>query len=341
MTEGYAVPRSGAQLKPFRFQQRAPGKRDVVVEILYCGVCHSDIHEGWDYGEGRFPMVPGHEIIGRVSFAGAGVTRFRAGDIAGVGPMVGCDRTCDRCQRGLESYCANVVWTYNDTLPNGTPTYGGYASHMVVHEAFAFPISSKLPLERVAPLLCAGITTYSPLKRWKVGKGTRVGILGMGGLGHLAIKLAASLGADVTVLSGSKRKEGDARHCGAAHFAVTSDRPQMKRLEDSLDVILNVTPAAPDLARFLPLLRMDGSFIQIGEPPEDAKLPLEELEERKHVVGSIVGGLTETQEMLDYCARHRIFADVEVIAPAQINEAWKRVLSRKARYRYVIDMSRR
>lgn len=286
-------------------------------------------------------MVPGHEIIGRVRVTGSGVTRLRSGDIAGVGPMVGCDRTCDRCQRGMESYCANVVWTYNDTFPNGTPTYGGYASHIVVNEAFAFPISPNLPLERVAPLLCAGITTYSPLKWWKVGKGTNVGILGMGGLGHLAITFAASMGAKVTVLSGSKRKEADARQRGAAHFIVTSDRSRMKRLEESLDLILNVTPAPPDLERFLPLLRIDGTFIQIGEPPADAELPLEELAARKHVTGSIVGGLAETQEMLDYCARRRIFADVELIAPAQINDAWKRVLNRKARYRYVIDMSRR
>jgi alcohol dehydrogenase (NADP+) len=311
-----------------------------VIEIMYCGVCHSDIHEGWDYGEGRFPMVPGHEIVGRVSFTGSNVTRLRPGDTAGVGPMVGCDRTCDRCQRGMESYCNNAVWTYNDTLPDGTPTYGGYASRIVVNEAFAFPISANLPLERVAPLLCAGITTYSPLKRWKVGKGTRVGILGMGGLGHLAVKLAASMGADVTVLSGSKRKEHDARQGGAAHFAVTSDRSQMERLEASLDLILNVTPVPPDLTRFLPLLRIDGTFVQVGEPTDDAELPLESLEERKLITGSIVGGLTETQEMLDYCARRRIFADVEMIAPHEINDAWKRVLNRKARYRYVMDMSR-
>jgi uncharacterized zinc-type alcohol dehydrogenase-like protein len=334
---GYAVARPRGKLKPFQFRQRAPGDHDLLIDILYCGVCHSDIHEAWDYGEGRYPMVPGHEIIGRVTHAGSKVTRFRPGDIAGVGPMVESDRTCDRCRQGLESYCPNVVWTYNDTLSDGTPTYGGYASQIVVHQAFAFQIDSRLPMERVAPLLCAGITVYSPLKRWKVGKATRVGILGLGGLGHLAIKLAASMGAEVTALSGSKAKKSDARKLGAAHFVLTSKKSTMNRLEGSLDLILNVMSVSPDLGRFLPLLRMDGTFVQLGEPPESPELPLEEIEQRKQVTGSAVGGLAETQELLDYCARRRILADVEVIGPDRINDAWKRVLNRKARYRFVID----
>lgn len=335
---GYAVLRAGGKLKPFRFRQRAPGDHDVLIDILYCGVCHSDIHEAWDYGEGRYPMVPGHEIIGRVSQAGSKVTRFRPGDIAGVGPMVESDQTCDRCRRGLESYCPNVVWTYNDTLANGMPTYGGYASQIVVHQAFAFQIDSRLPLARVAPLLCAGITVCSPLKHWKVGKETRVGILGLGGLGHLAIKLAASMGAEVTALSGSKAKESDARKLGADHFVLTSKKSQMNRHEGKLDLILNVMSVSPDLSSFLPLLRMDGTFVQLGEPRESPELPLEELEERKQVTGSAVGGLAETQELLDYCARRRILADVEVIAPDKINDAWKRVLKRQARYRFVVDL---
>lgn len=333
---GWAVPRSGAKLRPWKFHRRSPGRHDLLVDIAYCGVCHSDIHEGWDYGEGRFPMVPGHEIVGRVSQVGAAVRRFRPGATVGVGPYVASDHTCALCRRGLESYCPNVVWTYNDRLRDGSRTQGGYSSRIVVNERFAFRIDPSLPLERVAPLLCAGITTYAPLKRWGVRRGMQVGVLGLGGLGHMAVKLAAAMGAEVCVFSATKAKEADARRMGARHFVPTSNG-RLDSWEGRLDLLLNCTPVAPDFERFLSLLRVDGTFVQLGEPPEDPELPLEDVE-RRRVTGSVVGGLAETQEMLDYCSTNRLLADVEVIELRDINRAWQRVLRRQARYRYVIDL---
>ena len=336
---GYAVPRSGGKLRPWRFHRRPPGARDLLIDITYCGVCHSDIHEGWDYGEGRFPMVPGHEIIGRVAEAGSAVKRFGRGAIVGVGPYVFADQTCPLCRRGLESYCPNVVWTYNDRLKDGSWTQGGYCSRIVVNERFAFRIDPSLPLARVAPLLCAGITTYSPLKRWQVRRGMQVGVIGLGGLGHMAVKFAAAMGAEVSVFSSTKAKQSDARRLGAKHFIHASSASRLQSWEDRLDLLLNCTPVAPDFERFLPLLRVSATFVQLGEPPEDPELPLGAMETRR-VTGSVVGGLAETQEMLDYCARKRVFAEVEVIRLRDINQAWKRVLRGQARYRYVIDLTR-
>jgi uncharacterized zinc-type alcohol dehydrogenase-like protein len=342
-TKSFAAQNATAPLTPFNFERREPGPNDVLIEILYCGVCHSDIHQARnEWGGSIYPMVPGHEIVGRVKRVGADVTKFKVGDLAGVGCFVDSCRTCASCKEGLEQYCeVGMVGTYNgrEKVTNA-PTYGGYSSQIVVDESYTLRVSDKLALERVGPLLCAGITTYSPLRHWKVGKGHKVGIVGLGGLGHMGVKFAASLGAEVTVLSTSKSKEADAKSLGAHNFALTNDSHVMKSLTGHFDFILDTVSAEHNLNEYLGLLKRDGSLVVVGVPP--APQPVHHftlIGGRKKLAGSLIGGIQETQEMLDYCAVHNIMSDVEVIPMKQINEAYERMLKNDVKYRFVIDMA--
>ncbi|WP_026462157.1 NAD(P)-dependent alcohol dehydrogenase [Adhaeribacter aquaticus] len=340
---GYAAQNATTPLGPFNFERREVGENDVLIDILYCGVCHSDIHQARDeWGGSIFPMVPGHEIVGRISKVGGKVTKFKVGDLAGVGCFVDSCRTCASCQEGLEQYCeVHNVQTYNSVEMDGkTPTYGGYSSQITVDEQYTLKISEKLDLKSVAPLLCAGITTYSPLRTWKVGAGHKIAVVGLGGLGHMGVKLAASMGAEVTVLSTSPSKEADAKELGAHKFAVTKDPEQMKALGSYFDFILDTVSAPHDLNMYLSLLKRDGTMILVGAPPEATPLHAFSLiPKRKRIVGSMIGGIAETQEMLDYCAEHNIVSDVEVIPMAEINNAYERMIKGDVRYRFVIDMS--
>jgi uncharacterized zinc-type alcohol dehydrogenase-like protein len=340
---GYAAQDATNPLGPFRFERREVGEHDVLIDILYCGVCHSDLHQVRnEWGNSIFPMVPGHEIVGRISRVGSQVSKFNVGDLAGVGCFVDSCRTCSSCQEGLEQYCeVHNVGTYNSYERDGkTPTYGGYSSQIVVDENYTLRISEKLDLARVAPLLCAGITTYSPLREWKVGPGHKIAIVGLGGLGHMGVKLAASMGAEVTVLSTSPDKEADARALGAHNFAVTKDLAEVKRLANYFDFILDTVSAPHDLNLYLSLLRRDGTMILVGAPPEPSPVATFSLiPKRKRLVGSMIGGIPETQEMLDYCAEHNIMSDIEIIPIAQINEAYERMLRSDVKYRFVIDMA--
>ncbi len=342
-TRGYATKSPTSLLEPFTFERRDPGPRDVLIDILYCGVCHSDIHQARDeWGGSIYPMVPGHEIVGRVAAVGAQVTGFRAGDVAGVGTIVDSCRVCENCREGLEQYCDNrAVWTYNALELDGkTPTYGGYSSQIVADERFTFKISPKAQLAGVAPLLCAGITTYSPLKHFQVGPGRRVGVVGLGGLGHMAVKLAAAMGAEVTVFSTSKTKEPDARRLGAHEFVVSLDPKNLSALANRFDFILDAVSAPHDVDAYLNLLRRDGALVMVGVPPKPLQVPAFSLIlKRRILTGSGVGGTRETQEMLDYCAEHNITADVEVIPIQKVNEAYERTLKGDVRYRFVIDMN--
>ncbi|MGH7410870.1 MAG: NAD(P)-dependent alcohol dehydrogenase, partial [Candidatus Methylomirabilis sp.] len=313
-----------------------------LIEILYCGICHSDIHQARDeWGGSIFPMVPGHEIVGRVTRVGSAVHRFQVGELAGVGCFVDSCRVCGSCKAGLEQYCEDhLVLTYNGREKDKkTPTYGGYSAQIVVDENYTFKISSKLPLANVAPLLCAGITTYSPLRHFKVGPGQRVGVVGLGGLGHMAIKLAASMGAEVTVLSTSKTKEQDARRLGAHDFVVSIDPKNLEALANRFDFILDAVSAPHDINAYLNLLRRDGVLAMVGAPSKPLEVhAFSLLLKRRTLAGSIIGGIRETQEMLDYCADKNITSDVEVIPIQQIEAAFERTVKGDVRYRFVIDM---
>lgn len=342
-TKGYAAHNATAPLGPFQFERREPGPHDVQIEIVYCGVCHSDIHQVRnEWGGTMYPIVPGHEIVGRVTRVGAHVNKFKEGDLAGVGCMVDSCRACDNCKKGLEQYCEEGnVGTYNSYERDGkTITYGGYSNQIVVREEFVLKVSEKLDLEGVAPLLCAGITTYSPLRHWKVGKGHKVGVLGLGGLGHMAVKFAVSFGAEVTMLSHSPSKEADAKRLGAHRFTLTKDREQLKELRNYFDFIIDTVSAPHDYNLYLNLLNTNGVMICVGAPPEAAQVPAFNLiGNRRSIGGSLIGGIPETQEMLDYCAEHGITSDVEVIAMKDINEAYERMMKGDVRYRFVIDMA--
>jgi uncharacterized zinc-type alcohol dehydrogenase-like protein len=341
-TRGYATEGPTSRLAPFDFERRELGAQDVLIEILYCGVCHSDIHQArneWD--NSIFPMVPGHEIVGRVGAVGSGVTRFKVGDLAGVGCFVDSCRACGSCKAGVEQYCENhLVATYNGTEKDETtPTYGGYSSQIVMDENYTLRIPSNLPLEGVAPLLCAGITTYSPLNRFKVGPGQKVGVVGLGGLGHMGVKLAASIGAEVTVFSTSPAKEADARGLGAHHFVVTKDPQNLEPLANRFDFILDTVSAPHDVNQYLNLLRREGVLALVGAPEKPMEVAAFSLiTNGRSLVGSMIGGIRETQEMLDYCAEKNITSDVEVIPIQQINEAYERTIKSDVRYRFVIDM---
>lgn len=340
--KAYAAKEAKARLEPFAIQRREPGDHDILVDIKYCGICHTDIHQvddGW--GGSQYPMVPGHEIAGTVSSVGKKVTRFKLGDIVGVGCFVDSCRTCEPCKRGLEQYCKNgMVTTYNGTERDGTMTQGGYSQKITVDENYALHMPANLPLEKSAPLLCAGITLYSPLSHWKAGPGKKVGIIGLGGLGHVGVKIAHALGAEVTVLSHSARKQEDARRLGADKFYATSDPDTFDKLKSYFDIIINTVPADTDLNQYLELLNLDGTMILVGIPETQTPLgafPL--VGGRRSLAGSLIGGIKETQEMLDFCSRHGITCDTEVIPIQKVNEAYKRILASDVRYRFVIDMS--
>lgn len=342
-TNGYAAKGPTSPLEPFSFARRSVGPHDVLIRIRYCGICHSDVHQARDeWGGSIFPMVPGHEIVGTVVQVGSAVTRFASGDRAGVGCFVDSCRDCAPCRQGLEQYCDHhLVLTYNGTEQDQrTPTYGGYSDQIVVDERYALHIPASLPLEGAAPLLCAGITTYSPLRHWGVGKGQRLGVIGLGGLGHMAVKIGAALGAEVSVFSRSMRKQQDAARLGASDFVLTSDPSALSQLDRRFDVLLDTVSTSHDLDPHLKTLKTDGTLILVGAPSQPISVgafPL--LLRRRRLAGSLIGGIRETQEMLDFCAANRIPADVEVIPIQAVNEAYERMLRGDVRYRFVIDMA--
>ena len=341
--KSYAAQFAGAALAPFNFERRNPGPHDVEINILYCGVCHTDIHFiNNDWGFSIYPMVPGHEITGKVISVGEHVKKLKPGDIAGVGCLVDSCRDCDYCNDGLEQHCANgATYTYSAYERDGkTIAQGGYSTKIVVDERFVLKVDEKLAPEKAAPLLCAGITTYSPLKQWKVGKGHKLAIIGLGGLGHMAIKFGVAFGADVTVLSTHESKRADALKLGAHNFVVTTDEEQLKAVANSFDFILDTLSATHDYNMYVGLLKTGGTLLCVGLPAEPLHVPAFNIVfTRKCIAGSLIGGLPETQEMLDYCAEKNITADVEVIPIQQINEAYKRMLNSDVKYRFVIDMS--
>jgi uncharacterized zinc-type alcohol dehydrogenase-like protein len=341
--KAYAAAAAAAPLAPFTVERREPGERDVVLDVLFCGVCHSDLHQARDeWGGAIFPMVPGHEIVGRVTRVGAKVAGFKPGDLAGVGCMVDSCRTCDPCRRDLQQFCQKgAAFTYNSTeMDRRTPTYGGYSKQYVCDEAFTLRLSPSLDLAGAAPLLCAGITTWSPLRHWKVGKGSRVGVVGLGGLGHMAVKLAAALGAEVTMLSTSRAKEADARRLGAHEFGLTSEKATFKRLAGRFDLIVDTISAPHDYNAYHGMVGVDGTMVVLGVPPTPTPVHAFSLiPGRKSLAGSLIGGIRETQELLDFCAEKKIVADVEVIPMAGINEAYERMMKGDVRYRFSIDLA--
>ncbi len=334
---------AGKPLAPMTIERREPGPRDVVLEILFCGVCHSDIHQARDeWSGGLFPMVPGHEIIGRVARLGGQTTTFKVGDLAGVGCLVDSCRACAPCGDGLEQFCEKgPALTYNSTeMDRKTPTFGGYSNQIVVDEQYALRIPAGLDPAAAAPLLCAGITTYSPLKQFNCKKGDKVGVGGLGGLGHMAVKLAASMGAEVTMLSTSKSKEADARRLGASGFAVTRDEKTFAKLAGHFDLIIDTISAPHDYNKYLGMLRVRGTMVVVGAPTEPSPVNAFTLIlGSRRLAGSMIGGIAETQEMLDHCANHGIVSDIELIPIQKINEAYERVLKSDVRYRFVIDIA--
>ncbi|WP_121808042.1 NAD(P)-dependent alcohol dehydrogenase [Mucilaginibacter kameinonensis] len=342
-TKAYAAQTKDTDLAPWTFDRREVGPHDVQFDILFCGVCHSDLHQIKDeWGGSIFPMVPGHEIVGRVVKVGDHVKKFKVGDLAGTGCLVDSCRVCDNCKDGLEQYCTNGhSQTYNGyEQDHKTPTYGGYSNTIVVHEDFVLRISDKLDLASVAPLLCAGITTYSPLRHWNIGKGHKIAVVGLGGLGHMGVKFGVAFGAEVTVLSTSAKKEEDAKKLGAHHFVVTSDPEQMKAVAGTFDFILDTVSAEHDLNVYLGLLKTNGTHVCVGVPTKPAEIAaFSIIGGRKSLAGSMIGGLPETQEMLDFCAEHNIVSDIELIDMKDIHAAYDRMLKGDVRYRFVIDMA--
>jgi len=341
-TKGYAVKSAEASFEPFEFERRELGAKDVLIEIMYCGVCHSDIHQARnEWGNSIYPMVPGHEIVGRVKQTGADVTKFKEGDFAGVGCFVDSCGDCENCRQDVEQFC-KVHWsaTYNGTeMDKTTPTFGGYSSQIVVDEDYTLKIREQENLAAVAPLLCAGITTYSPLKRFNVRAGQKVGIVGLGGLGHIGVKLAVSMGAEVTVFSTSPTKEQDARDLGAHNFVVTKNPENMKPLAGTFDFILDTVSADHDLIMYLNLLGYSGAMVIVGIPTTPAAVAAFSLVSNNRILaGSGIGGIRETQEMLDYCFENNITSDIETIPIQKIEEAYERTIKSDVRYRFVIDM---
>ncbi len=340
--KGYAAQSPTTDLAPWNFERRNVGPNDVQFDIAYCGVCHSDLHQiRNEWFPGIFPMVPGHEIVGTVVKVGDQVKKFKVGDLAAVGCLVDSCRDCENCKQGLEQYCLNdAVGTYNARGKDGLPTYGGYSNTIVTHEDFVLHVSDKLNLAAVAPLLCAGITTYSPLRHWKVGKGHKLAVLGLGGLGHMAVKFGVSFGAEVTVLSTSAAKEADAKKLGAHKFVLTSDKKQAQSVKGYFDFIIDTVSAEHDLRFYLSLLKTDGTHIMVGIPPKPNAVPaFSVINGRKNLTGSSIGGLPETQEMLDYCAKNNIVSDIELINIKDITKAYERMIKGDVRYRFVIDMA--
>jgi uncharacterized zinc-type alcohol dehydrogenase-like protein len=342
-TTGYAATDASLPLARYEFNRRDLRDNDVAMEVLYCGVCHTDLHQSRnDWGWSMYPVVPGHEIVGRVTRIGNKVTRYKVGDHVAVGCMVDSCQHCDQCRKGEEQLCREGnTQTYNakDRI-DGTTTYGGYSKHLVVREEFALRMPDGLELSRAAPLLCAGITTYSPLRTWNVGPGSRVGVIGLGGLGHMAVKLASAMGADVTVMSRARDKEADALALGADRLLVSSDKEAMGKAASSLDLIIDTVPVKHDVNPYLPLLDVDGTLVlvgQIGPLAEPSTIPL--LMGRRRIAGSPIGGIAETQEMLDFCAKKNVLPDCEMIAIQDINAAFERLERADVRYRFVIDMA--
>ncbi|GAA0649638.1 NAD(P)-dependent alcohol dehydrogenase [Brevundimonas lenta] len=347
-TRAFAATAADAPLSPYSFDRRDPGPDDVAIEIKYCGVCHSDLHVAKnDLGNSRYPIVVGHEIAGVVTAVGANVSRFKEGDRVGVGCMVDSCRTCEACREGLEQYCVpGMTQTYGSPDPKGKEvgqaiTQGGYSDRITVDQNYVLSIPDSIPLDAAAPLLCAGITTYSPLKTWGVGPGSKVAVIGLGGLGHMAVKLAAAMGAEVTVLSTSDRKKADAERMGAKHFLINSDKAAMQAAAEKFNLIINTVSATHEISSHINLLARDGTMVMLGLSTEGMPVfavPL--LWRRRRVAGSLIGGIRETQEMLDFCAEHGVACEIEVIAPDQINEAYQRMEKSDVRYRFVIDMGR-
>ncbi|GAA2640330.1 NAD(P)-dependent alcohol dehydrogenase [Streptomyces vastus] len=336
----YAAPAAKAPLERTTIERRPVGEFDVLIDIKFAGICHSDIHqaqEGW--GEAIFPMVPGHEIAGIVSEVGPGVTKYKVGDRVGVGCFVDSCRECDNCKAGQEQYCVTgSVATYNAIGKDGEPTYGGYSQKIVVNENYVLRIPDGLSLDVAAPLLCAGITLYSPLKRWNAGPGKKVAILGMGGLGHMGVKIAHALGAEVTVLSQSLRKQEDGLKLGADHYYATSDPKTFQELQGTFDLIVSTVSAPLDFNAYLTLLKTEGALVNVGAPEEPISLNLfSVIGGGKTLAGSMIGGIPETQEMLDFCAAHGIGSEIELIEASEVNTAYERVQSSDVRYRFVID----
>ena len=341
---GYAAQSATDALAPYRFERRDPRANDVVIEVLYCGVCHSDLHQARnDWHNSLYPMVPGHEVIGRVVSVGSAVTRFQPGDHVGVGCMVDSCQHCAACAQGLEQYCAEFpTLTYNGVdRHDGLPTFGGYSEQIVVSDKFVLKIPAGLDLAGAAPLLCAGITTWSPLRHWKVGPGSKVAVIGLGGLGHMGLKLAKGLGADVTLFTRSPGKEDDARRLGADRIVLSTDAQQMAAVAGQFDLIIDTVPYVHDLNPYLPTLALDGTLVLVGYlgdlQPMVNSIPL--LLGRRSVAGSAIGGIAETQEMLDFCGEHGITSDIETIDIQEINAAYERMLKSDVKYRFVIDMA--
>ena len=340
--KGYAAMVVKDNLVPYSFERRNPGPHDVLIEIAYCGVCHSDLHfVNNDWGMSTYPLVPGHEIVGHITRVGDHVTKYKVGDTVGIGCLVDSCRECDACKENQEQFCPTMVMTYGSQEKGSTSmTFGGYSNQIVCDENFVLKVSDKLPLEKVAPLLCAGITTYSPLKRWKVGPGQKVAVVGLGGLGHMAVKFAVAMGADVTVLSTHPAKEADARKLGAHNFIVTKDEAQAKSVMNTFDFILDTISANHDYNFYLGMLRFNGTMVCVGLPGEPAHVPAFTLVfGNKSLAGSLIGGIRQTQEMLDFCADKNITSDIELISMKDINEAFIRMENADVKYRFVIDMA--
>ena len=342
-TIGYAAHSADAVMQPYHFERRALRANDVAIEIMYCGVCHSDLHTvNGDWGPQPYPLIPGHEIVGIVQAVGPEVSRYKVGDKVAVGCMVDSCQHCDQCQNHEEQYCRNgLVATYGSKdLIDGTTTQGGYSKHIVVREQFVLQIPDGMDMAKAAPILCAGITTYSPLRTWKVTAGSRVGVIGLGGLGHMAVKLAHAMGAEVTVISRSDRKKADALAMGAKAMLVSSDTAAMKAAASSFDVIIDTAPVKHDVSPYAPLLDVDGTLVivgQVGPLNELMTIPL--IMGRRRIAGSLIGGIAETQEVLNFCAAHNVYPDCEMIRMEQINDAFARLKQGDLAHRFVIDMS--
>jgi len=340
-TKGYAAYSANEELKPFDFDRREVGPKDVQIKIDYCGVCHSDIHMAHnDWGMTQYPIVVGHEIIGHVVTTGSEVSKFKEGDLVGVGCLVDSCGHCPSCEENMEQYCQNgMVMTYGSPDPvMGGVTQGGYSTQIVVVEDFVLKVSDKLDTKAVAPLLCAGITTYSPLRHWRVDKGQKIGVIGLGGLGHMGVKFAAALGAEVVMITTSPEKGEDAKRLGAKEVLISKDEAQMAAHAGTFDFLLNTIPVEHDLNPYIPLLKVGKTMVVLGATPVGLH-GMGLVFGRKSIAGSLIGGLKETQEMLDFCAEHDIVSDVEMIKLDDINEAWDRVMKADVKYRFVIDMS--
>ena len=342
-TKGYAARSKTSPLSAFSFDRRDPGPADVQIDILFCGVCHSDIHTArGEWGGTKYPCVPGHEIVGRIVKAGRDVKKFREGELAAVGCMVDSCRNCQNCRDHLEQFCDNApVFTYNsEDKHTGGVTYGGYSKSIVVDQDFVLRISDKLDLAATAPLLCAGITTYSPLRHWKIGKGHKVGIVGLGGLGHMAVKFARAFGAEIGLFTTSPNKFADAKKLGAHEVILSKNEDEMEKHAKTFDFILDTVSAPHDLDAYLSLLKRDGTLVLVGASPDPLAVDaFSVIHRRRSLAGSLIGGIAETQEMLDYCGEHGIVCDIEKISMNQINDAYERVLKSDVKYRFVIDMA--